>query len=133
MTVSQVPGETTRFYVESTSLECQDCHKLYTRQDMRNKELTDCTRCGGPLGIRFHLVDISCWDPIGECSCEHFQYRLKKEVEKISPIKLRQLSQSEAHRLRCTHIEAARTYAIDLSIRQHQREQNQNIKGYAEV
>lgn len=128
MRVYQVQGEPTRFHVESTSLECPGCKKLFPRTDLKNRSLRvggQCPACGtGTLDIRFHLVDLACWRPVGQCSCEHFQFRLKQKVELVSPATLKAMSHNEAEALRCSHIRAARDYALDLTVDQHERERN---------
>ena len=125
MIVNQVPGEPTRFYVESTALECPACKKSISRRDTKHKHAAigdPCPLCQqGVLEMKFHLVDLSCYRPIGECSCEHFQFRLRVELSKLPPKALYNLTQGQAAKFRCTHIEAARSLALDLTVEQHEQ------------
>jgi len=128
MRVMQIEGEPTRYHVESSSLECVVCGRNFTRRDPKNKAL----RIGGPcpkcaeegkeatLDTKFHLVDLSSYFPIGQCSCEHFQFRLLANISKLAPSVLRIMSKGEASKLRCTHIEAAREEALDKTIYHHE-------------
>lgn len=139
MRVLPVKGEPTRYWVESNSLQCSSCDTLFSRLEPRHKSLSEgspCPRCLNPgprppsegprepgqLRTRYHLVDIACYWPVGECSCEHFQYRLKAELAKMSPAELRTASQRRAAALRCSHIEAARNAALDVTVHAHERE-----------
>jgi len=127
MRVIQVQGEPTRYHVESTSLECPKCGKLFPRLSNPHNALLrvgdQCPKCaGGKLDVRFHLVDVAVFHPVGQCSCEHWSFSLGKKVRRMSPKELEGLTQQQARALRCTHIEAARTAAIDLTINQHERQ-----------
>jgi hypothetical protein len=128
MIVNQIAGEPTRFYVESTVLECQACKKGFSRRDRKFKDLAPgeaCPGCtSGQLELKYHLVDLSCFRPIGECSCEHFQFRLSKELAKLPPATLYKLTQGQAAKFRCTHIEAARSLALDLTVEQHEQQRH---------
>ena len=145
MRVYQIPGEPTRYHVESTSLECPGCKKLFSRHEREPKHLIVGDRCpvcvqetianfpdavGIPeeialkiptLDVRFHLVDLACFRPIGQCSCEHFSFRLQAQLNKLSPSYLRTMTQGEANKLRCTHIMAARELALDTTVEAHER------------
>jgi hypothetical protein len=127
MKVTQVPGEPTRYYVESSSLECGRCKKTQSRRETGKKMLAagdGCPACKqGVLQDRWHLVDLACFRPIGQCSCEHFAFRLQANLAKIPPSQLYKLTQNEAARLRCSHIEAARALALDLTLNQHVKTQ----------
>lgn len=128
MIVNQIPGEPTRFHVESTSLECPGCKSAFSRREQAYKNLKPgdlCPKCKQePLDTKFHLVDLSCYRPIGECSCEHFQFRLRVELSKLPPKVLYNLTQGQASKLRCTHIEAARSLALDLTVEQHEQQRH---------
>jgi hypothetical protein len=123
MRVEQIPGEPTRYYVESSGLECDQCKKTQSRRKTGNKNLEEgfgCPACRhGVLRAKWHLVDLAAFRPIGQCSCEHFAFRLQANLAKIPPNQLYNLTQGEAARLRCTHIEAARSLALDLTVSQH--------------
>lgn len=129
MRVIPVPGEPTRYRVESNSLECtkRECGKLYTR---RNRHLLapgdrstsaylfvgdPCPKCGSRLDLRFHLVDIASFNRNGQCDCEYFSCGLGPKVAALLPE-----HQAEG-RHRCAHIAAARDFALDLSLTAHQR------------
>jgi hypothetical protein len=121
--VIPIPGEATRFWVESSSLECTDkaCGKLFSRLKHTDMRAGDkCPKCGAVLDIRYHLVDISAYWPIGRCTCEYYVFTLGPKVAKMQPSKLKSLTQYEAQSLRCSHIEAARTAALDRTIHAHQ-------------
>jgi len=132
MKVMQIPGEPTRYHVESSTLECDNCKKVQSRRKAGNKNLEEgfgCPECRhGVLRSNWHLVDLACFRPIGQCSCEHFTFRLQANLAKIPPNQLYKLSQGEAARLRCSHIEAARALALDLTVNQHVRHQERNGK-----
>lgn len=137
MKVSQVHGEPTRFCVESATLQCAKCGRQFNRRETRYRSLQidgDCPRpeCGAEEALRerHHLVDLACYHPVGQCSCEHFAMRLVKEVERLSPRELENLTHNEQERLRCTHIAAARQYALNLTVAQHERER---LKGRKEL
>lgn len=129
MKVQQVAGEPTRFLVESATLECAKCGRHFNRRETRYKLLQEDGDCPSPgcaaeeaLRMRWHLVDVACFQPIGQCSCEHFSFTLAREVEKLSPAALSRLTHNEQERLRCTHIAAARQHALTLTIRQHEQQ-----------
>ncbi len=84
------------------------------------------------LGVRWHLVDIALWHPIGQCSCEGWMFHRKPEVEKLSPSELAGLSHLKAEKLRCAHIAAARTAALNITVKQHEHERMKNAKGQLE-
>lgn len=135
MKVSQIQGEPTRFHVESATLECAKCGKQFNRRETRYSRLPidgDCPKCMAEESLRerHHLVDLACYHPVGQCSCEHFSMRLIKEVEKLSPIGLTRLTHNQQESLRCTHIAAARQYALNLTVGQYERER---LKGRQEV
>jgi hypothetical protein len=80
-------------------------------------------RTPGKLVRSEHLVDLANFFPIGQCACEHFQFRLKPQIEEIPPRLLQAIGQVAADKLRCTHIFAARHHALDRTIYFHQRYQ----------
>jgi len=127
MRVIQVQGEPTRYHVESTSLECPSCGKLFPRlSNPRNSALRVGDRCpkcdGGKLDVRFHLVDVAADLPFGKCSCEYHTYTLGKKIRQLTQKQRSELTQRQQAALRCSHLEAARTAAIDLTINQHERQ-----------
>jgi len=101
---------------------------LFNRREREHKHLvvgSSCPSCGtGVLDVRFHLVDLACYRPIGQCTCEHFAFRLTAHLGKLSPTALRTMTQGEAAKLRCTHIEAARALALDLTVEQHEQQRH---------
>lgn len=56
-----------------------------------------------------HVVDVLAFNGFGECSCEHFQYRMLPELQKAAAGEHVTLS-------RCKHIEAAREAFADFMI-----------------
>jgi hypothetical protein len=139
MLVIQVRGEPTRWLVQSSSLECVLCGALFSRLQTKWSNLRpglECPKCRakasqarageavevGRLDVRLHLVDLAVAHPVGTCQCEHYQFNLGPKVNKLSPSELKALTQQQARALRCSHIEAARTAAIDIAIRCHEQE-----------
>lgn len=53
-----------------------------------------------------HIVDLGGYRGNGECSCEHFEFRLRPQIEEKPGGKPK----------RCLHIEAARSALVDLVI-----------------
>jgi hypothetical protein len=137
MRVYSVVGEPTRYHVESTSLQCAKCNKTFGRHDPRFKYLVigdECPSCFEhlkgdekcpTLDVRFHLVDLSEFRPIGRCTCEHFAFRLQAQLNKLSPSNLRAMTQGEANKLRCTHIMAARELALDTTVEAHEQHRHE--------
>jgi len=147
LTVKPIKGEPTCFLVESYTLRCISCSRLLRRfpanmvwfsekqkallgfagvwtkvettleklkQNRANTAGDQCPKCGGVLEMRFHKVDIAGYNCNGECGCEYFAVTLQKQ--------LRQAPKSEwnlgLHR--CSHIEAARDFAIDVVVTSHE-------------
>lgn len=141
MRVFSVTGEPTRFHVESTALQCIECNATFSRHEPKHKLLRvgdKCPACAkrlidewgddekAPLlDVRFHLVDLAEFRPIGRCSCEHFAFRLQAQLNKLSPSALRAMTQGEANKLRCTHIMAARELALDTTVEAHERHRHE--------
>ena len=150
MTVYPVQGEPTRFRVESSSLECPRCGVLYSRLQLKWSTLrpgSECPKCrrqvedrrrpGYPacaleatvvakLDVRTHLVDVESHHPVGQCTCEHWGFTLGPKVKAMTRAQREALTQQQARNLRCSHIEAARTAAIDIAIGCHKRERGNN-------
>lgn len=126
MRVIPVSGEPTRFRCESASLECCACAATFSRLEAKHAALavgSKCPKgCGGTLDVRFHMVDVAWFHPVGRCSCEHWNFRLGPQVGRMTRAQLEGLTQQQARNLRCSHIEAARTAAIDIAIHSHERE-----------
>lgn len=170
--VLAVPGEATRFHVESGTLQCTNpqCGKQYNRRTRHRlnppeRWPTDFLRIGdkcptcvmrhnqwkkkgreamlytdyalevkeqiaerlskeepaiGTLDVRFHLCDIAANHGVGRCSCEYWEFGLAREVERMLPSEL--AVALATGRKRCSHIEAARQFALDLSIQAHERD-----------
>ena len=123
MRVIQVAQEPTRMWVESSSLSCQNCEKIFSRLQTKYAKLVpgdECPKCGGKLKTRFHLVDIATNPPIGTCTCEHFAFRLGPESMTLSRWDRQRLTQRQLSDLRCVHLDAARQVALDITIRSHE-------------
>jgi len=147
LTVKPVPGEPTCFMVESYTLQCQNCNRLVRRfpvnmvwfsekqkmllkfvgvwikieavleklkQNRANVSGDQCPKCGGVLEMRLHKVDIARFNCNGECGCEYFTTTLQKELRKLKP------AEQALGLHRCSHIEAARDFAIDVAIAGHE-------------
>jgi len=70
-----------------------------------------CPKCGAALERRCHTVDIAANDLFGGCSCEYFQFTVAKALRRGEDPD------------RCAHIEHARDYALDLSLKAHELRQ----------
>jgi hypothetical protein len=119
-------NEPTRFFVESNSLSCcnPECSKTFNRHQHPGIHIGDkCPRCGGQLDLRFHTVEISEFNGTGFCSCEYFTFRLAPELKLLSP----QQRIEKGDLLRCSHIKAARDFALDLALHLHNH-QDKNEK-----
>lgn len=137
--VQAIPGEPTRFRVESNSLECLRCHKLFSRQRGNYHVGQQCPHCKASLtndvvfnriltseaqvelakaelDVRFHTVDISTYNRNGWCSCEYFEFSLATKLRGILP------NQQAEGRYRCSHIDAARDFALDVALVVHKQE-----------
>ena len=57
-----------------------------------------------------HLVDLLSRDLIGECSCEHFQFKLLQALEVATPKE----RQEHPSKFRCKHILHARNAVTDI-------------------
>lgn len=120
--VVAIHGEPTRFYVESQSLQCcvhPEDH-LFSRHRKPHLAIGGaCPKCGGQLDVRFHLVDIALFNANGQCACEWFAFKLGPAVSRVP------LPEQGAGKWRCSHIEAARNFALDLSLKQHDRDRHE--------
>lgn len=146
--VKAIPGEPTCYYVESHHMQCtgKECNALtrrapsaiwfnrrqrdflatvgvWGRVDSMVKKLAEgwrsdgqCRRCGAALEPRWHRVDIGAYHCNGQCGCEYFELALAKELRRLKP------EQQAAGTHRCSHIEAARDFALDLSLRAHEKQ-----------
>jgi len=121
-----IEGEPTRFRVESTSLECPACAKLFPRLQPKNKDLRigdQCPACGhGKLDARFHLTDIAVCYPVGRCECESWKYNLLKRIKLVPKERLGELTHTQIHGLRCSHLETAWTEYALRSVVAHEAE-----------
>lgn len=136
MRIFPIDGERTRYRVESTSLECPACAKLFPRLQPKNRDLRigdACPVCGqGKLDARFHLVDIAvCW-PVGKCECESWKYNLLKRIKLIPADKLGSLTHAQIHGLRCSHLETAWTEYGLRACAEHEAERMAKANGRTE-
>jgi|VirMetMinimDraft_7_1064189.scaffolds.fasta_scaffold00064_42 hypothetical protein len=53
-----------------------------------------------------HIVDLGAYQGNGDCTCEHFDFRLRPKIE----------GRTERGFRRCAHIEAARSALVDIVI-----------------
>lgn len=140
--VKAIPGEPTRFWVESWTLECPQCsakfnrrtrHRLLARyEDVPHSGYLyigdPCPKCGGELDCRFHVVDIANYNGVGECGCEYHQMKLGPELRKLS---LAQRGGS-GDKYRCSHVKAARDFALDVALAAHDFERHRRADGQRE-
>jgi hypothetical protein len=139
--VKAIPGEPTRFWVESGTLQCTDpqCGKMYNRRTRHRlvpgqAHPTDylhigdpCPACGtGTLDVRFHVVDISDYSYNASCSCEFFEFCLRPELTRMLP------SEQGAGKHRCSHIIAARDFALDVALHAHEHVRYKDANGQRE-
>lgn len=133
--VFPVPGEPTVYHVESSSAQCSSCSRVYKRwkwafcpdtgghRRVPRKGVTiegPCPYrfgCDGKLQLRFHKVDIAAYNGNGQCGCETFEFSFGPALSKVRP------SLWLESGLRCRHIQAARQYALDLTILNHTKQQ----------
>ena len=114
LSAKQVPGELTRFYVESETLWCPACQHRHDAKAAARLRLDAGDVCGrGPLGYScagileryFYTVDLADFNLHGSCTCPHFTGTLVKELEKDHPSTWINLQ------WRCKHIQAAASLA----------------------
>ena len=128
--VKAIPGEPTRFWVESNTLVCTspECSRTYNRKQRHRlvpnqSSPTDylhigdpCPVCGATLDVRFHVVDIASNNCNGQCGCEFFSFTHAPALAKLLP------SDRGMGKHRCSHIEAARQFALDVALHGHEYE-----------
>ncbi len=145
--VVKMPGEATRYKCESGSLECVNkaCGRtsaegffhprLFNLRMEKNAQLKVgglCPKCGvGILDLRFHLIDVAVFAPVGKCDCEWFDIAprpylgnmsARKYLERLSRSGIQTLSQAMVMKLRCVHIQVVRDFCLDVSILAHERD-----------
>lgn len=152
-----VPNEPTRFRVESHALQCTTCGKLYDRVQSECMEFTGrqrqllrkvgvwdkvhkyiesyggrykvgdlCPKCEGTLDIYTWLVDIASYNLNGECDCHHFRCALEPTLRNQIG------SEQGMGKFRCSHIDAARDFALDLSLKLHEHNRLKQADGRTE-
>ena len=128
-------GEPTVYFVESNSLECLDQARRVSMGAERYPHLFSrlkhpalrvggpCPRCQGQLDVRFHTVDIGAYSGNGCCSCEFFQMspEMQARVSRMSP------AEQAMGRCRCSHIKAARDFALDVALRAQAQRENRRV------
>lgn len=142
MKVFKVKDKASWWWVESQSLECVKCKKLFSRSETRYADLLAggaCPKvCGGTLDIRFHICGLAAMRPVGTCSCEGFTMSKRKHFGGKTPLQfLRDMTQEQrdntTHRqrreLRCIHLDAAREAALELAVYAHDRETADDVEG----
>lgn len=128
--VLKIPGEATRYHVESNTLECV-LNRRHQFSRLRKRGIYiggPCPKegCPGTLDCRFHQVDISMYNLNGWCSCEYFAFGLEPKVSRMGP------AEQGAGNHRCAHINAARDFALDVSLKAHERERYARARGQRE-
>ena len=139
--VMAIVGESTRFHVESNTLQCTDpqCGKMYNRRTRHRlvpgqAHPTDylhigdpCPACGtGTLDVRFHVCDLESYNCNGGCSCEFFSFVHAPALSRMLP------SEQGAGRCRCSHLEAARSFALDVALKAHEHDRYRDARGQRE-
>lgn len=138
--VKAIPGEPTRFWVESGTLQCTDpqCGKSYNRRTRHRlipgqAHPTDylhigdaCPACGSTLDVRFHVCDLAAFNNNGQCGCEFFSFVHAPALARMLP------SEQGAGRCRCSHLEAARSFALDVALKAHEHDRYRGARGQRE-
>jgi hypothetical protein len=139
--VMAIVGESTRFHVESNTLQCTDpqCGKMFNRRTRHRlvpgqAHPTDylhigdpCPACGtGTLDVRFHVVDIEDYSCNASCSCEFFEFCLRPQLSRMLP------SEQGMGKHRCSHIIAARDFALDIALKAHEHDRYRGARGQRE-
>ena len=81
---------------------------------------------GGRLEVRFHVVDIAAHNMNGKCGCEYFEFALENVVAGLPP-EIQGLG-----KYRCSHIDAVREFALDLTILNHEHRRYADANGQRE-
>lgn len=135
--VEQEGHEPTIYLVESKSVQCSVCHRVRPKWKKmkydhatgyhvlirlpKNQPGCRCPYRGGCTGTLKqrvpHRVDITMYGGHGGCGCEQFEHWLGPELSKTHP------STWLLGRFRCCHIEQARPYSLDVTVRNHVRQQ----------
>ena len=118
--VKHIPGENVRVYVEGNSFRCTECPaRFLKREHSMMKEGMECPKCHkGKIDERWHIVDVSSYDLNGACSCEFFSFDIAPKVKKMSR------AQRLTYPKRCSHIEIARSFVLDVTLSLHVWEQH---------
>lgn len=128
-----------RYHVAGTTVICRNypTRRRHTFRDFGvwqpDENLPPCPLCNGILERNRYLVDLSEFGGNGQCTCEHFDFRLRPRARdrmgrwngqgKI-PEQLRKSILEEP--LRCHHLEMARQFFADVMIQHITQKQNQN-------
>lgn len=172
--VMAIAGESTRFFVESNTLQCTntECGKSYNRRTRHRlvpgqAHPTDYLRIGDPcpaclgrraewdaaryadtfsyetketvaermskeeptvgtLDVRFHVCDIAAFTNNGQCGCEFFSFVHAPALSRMLP------SEQGEGRCRCSHIDAARGFALDVALKAHEHVRYKDARGQRE-
>ena len=116
------------WWVESQSLECLGCFKLFARTETRYSALVAGDRCpkacGGTLAVQFHECGVAALWPVGSCSCRGFTMAKRPKLGGKTPLQYlrnmtqeqrRGLSHQRRYELRCVHLWAAFEAAMELT------------------
>ncbi len=147
-------GEPTVFFVESRSLECTVCNRLYDRRERSDLHVgSPCERCAKAavrkaaergnwveyremlnrhdapkIDLRYHRVDIASYGAVGQCVCEYFIYTLEPKLCRMPERDQRE----SGDKYRCQHIKSARSYALELALHLHETERHKDARGQRE-
>lgn len=130
MKVESVIGSETLFDVESRSVQCSKCHRIFagTRKVPLNPG-DECPKCGKELKRMLpHRVDVAMIFPIGECACGGFQSKhgdrpsKKSTAEKIALRVRCRMGAEEQDKLRCAHIIEARAFCLNRELAHFEKE-----------
>ena len=120
----------TRYFVESSSLECVKCRHVVSRSKATAAD--PCAKCGGKLDVIFRHVDMADLQPVGKCDCPDFDYHKRSKLERMRERERRGLCFEEQDRWRCQHIRAARNFALNETVAAHEAERLRDAKGRRE-
>lgn len=126
------PGSPTLYHVESSSVECVKCGRHVSRSKASAGEVCGHNDCTGKLDVLFYKVDLAEFLPVGRCSCPHFDFRIRKELQSMSPKALLALSFEEQESKRCQHLNAARCVRLNSSLIAFEAERLTKARGQKE-
>lgn len=125
--VKAVEGEPNRFFVESESLFCVKCSKIYgakfvAQHRLKNGGVCPEQGCGGRTETYYYVCDLAAWGLNGSCNCTWFEMHLGPEISKTKP------ERWASCEFRCKHLRAsaALSQLIYTELMERERYKNQS-------